>query len=235
MEAILQRGTLETLAKLYAIGVVGAIVINLSSCAVNRKLEIRFLERGGMWIVAAVLSAVWITIPIVNVPALVFITTMLAAGLSLRLVARRAVVRVPVPAEVAVEAPAVPTGELLPFDPDKGRILVASRANLKLLRFAFDEAKRRLANIFVLYVRDIAVLFPGQTSPMTPEEDREASALFREAENLAREYGVPLQPIYCVSHDPADVILDFSATYAVDLVILGVSRRAGVLRRCAAT
>jgi len=41
---------------------------------------------------------------------------------------------------------------------------------------------------------------------------------------------VPLQEIYCISHDPADVILDFSATYAADLVILGVSRQAGVMR-----
>jgi nucleotide-binding universal stress UspA family protein len=36
--------------------------------------------------------------------------------------------------------------------------------------------------------------------------------------------------VICVIPDPTDVILDFSATYAADLVILGVSRRAGVLR-----
>ena len=41
---------------------------------------------------------------------------------------------------------------------------------------------------------------------------------------------VPLQPIYCVSPAPSDVILDFAATYAADLVILGVSRRASVLQ-----
>ncbi|MBN2445199.1 MAG: universal stress protein, partial [Phycisphaerae bacterium] len=92
------------------------------------------------------------------------------------------------------------------------------------------EAQRRDSNIFVLYVRDIAVGFPGQARPMTPDEDDEATILFASAEHMAREYKVPLQPIYCVSPDPADVILDFAATYAADLVILGVSRRAGMLR-----
>ena len=65
---------------------------------------------------------------------------------------------------------------------------------------------------------------------MTPEEDQEAAALFRHAEQMAREFQVPLQPAYCVSPVPADVILDFAATYAADLVILGVSRRVGLLR-----
>lgn len=232
--ASLGHGTLQTLAKLYAIGVVGAIVINLGSCAVNRKLAIRLVERGGMWAIGAVLAVIWLTIAWINTPALVFIAVMLTAGLTLRFVAHRAAVRVPVPvpaAARAAEVPAAPAGALLPFDPGKARVLVASRGrNLKLLQFAFDEARRRAANIFVLFVRDIAVLYPGQAHPMTPEEDREASELFQHCEDLAREHAVPLQPIYCVSRDPADVILDFAATYAVDVVMLGVSRRAGLLR-----
>jgi nucleotide-binding universal stress UspA family protein/amino acid transporter len=226
--------TLETLASLYAIGVVGAIVINIGSCIVNRKLDIKLLERTGMGVIGLVLLAIWITIPIVHLPALIFIVSMLAAGLSLRFIARRVPVRVPVPAEAAPELAVAeaeaPVAELPPFDPAKGKLLVATRGNLKLLRFAFDEARRRAANLFVLYVRDIAVMYPGQSHPMTPEEDREASAMFQQAEQLAREYGVPLQPVYCVSRDPADVILDFAATYAADVVMLGVSRRAGVLR-----
>jgi nucleotide-binding universal stress UspA family protein len=112
----------------------------------------------------------------------------------------------------------------------KGRILVATRGNLELLRFAFKEARQHAANLFVLFVRDINVLFPGRDRPLGPEEDGEAASLFRAAREMAREQGVPLQDIYCVSPDPADVILDFAATYAADMVILGVSRRAGVLR-----
>lgn len=233
--ANLGKGTLETLAKMYAIGVVGAIVINLGSCIVNKKLAIRIVERGGMVLIGTVLLAIWVTIPFTNIPALVFIVSMLGAGLTLRFITQRRVIPLPVPTEAVPAGVGAPTeppvAGLLPFDPARPRVLVASRGrNMKLLRFAFDEAKRRGANIFVLYVRDIAVLYPGQAHPMTPEEDHEASTLFAHAESFATEYTVPLQPIYCVSRDPADAILDFAATYAVDVVMLGVSRRAGLLR-----
>lgn len=224
-----------TLAKLYAIGVVGAIFINLASCAYNRKLDIRRFERLGLWVIGGVMAAIWVTIAVTNVSASLFLVLMLSGGMALRSLAKLVPTPVPVPEAVegaaALAAPAPELGELLRFDPSKGRVLVASRGNLKLLRFAFEEARQRGgSNVFVLFVRDIAIAYPGQERPMTPEEDQEAAALFRHAEQMAREFQVPLQPAYCVSPVPADVILDFAATYAADLVILGVSRRAGLLR-----
>ena len=218
------------LAQLYAIGVVGAIAINLGSCAYNRTLEIFKPERLGLWLLAGVMGAIWLTIATTNFPATLFLSAILGGGLILRFITKAAV-----PEKVAITAPAPgvlaePAVELPPFDPGKGRILVATRGNLNLLRFAFKEAQKHEANLFVLFVRDIAVLFPGRERPMGPEEDGEAAALFRAAREMAVEYDVPLQDVYCVSPDPADVILDFAATYAADLVILGVSRRAGVLR-----
>lgn len=224
-------GTVQTLARLYAIGVVGAIAINLSSCAYNRKLDIRLRERVAMWALAAVMLAIWISIALTNLPAALFLLVMLSGGMILRAVARAAPERVP--ALAAVEAAAVPEAEpgaLPAFDPGKGKILVATRGNLKLLKFAFDEAQRRESNLFVLYIRDIAVMFQTQERLLRPDEDAEASELFRNTERMAREFDVPIQTIYCVSPHPADVILDFAATYAADLVILGVSRRAGLLR-----
>lgn len=226
---------LETLASLYAIGVVGAIVINLCSCAYNGKLDIKGWERTLMWGLAGLLGTVWLTIAWINTPALAFITFMLGSGLALRFVAQKFPTAAPSEAEPPLPA-AEPTGELPPlptFDPSKPRILVASRGNPKLLDFAFDEAKRRDANLFVLFVRDVVVIYPTEEHPLTPEEDRDAVNLFRHAEVQAREHKVPLQSIYCVSPDPAEVILDYSATFAADLVILGVSRRAGLLRALA--
>ena len=219
----------QTLAQLYAIGVVGAIAINLGSCAYNRQLKIVKPERIGMWALGIFMGAIWLTIAVTNLWATLFLSVIVSGGMCLRYAAKWVAARVPaVPAavEVAPEAAA----PLLPFDPDRGRILVATRGNLELLRFAFKEARQHAANLFVLFVRDINVLFPGRDRPLSPEEDGEAASLFRSARAMAREQGVPLQDIYCVSPDPADVILDFAATYAADMVILGVSRRAGVLR-----
>ncbi len=224
-------GNVETLAELYAIGVVGAIAINLGSCAYNRKLKIIKRERIGMWILGIFMALIWMTIAVTNLWATVFLTVILSGGMCLRYATKLLAARVPsilVPAEV--ELAREPEAPLPPFDPSKPRILVATRGNLDLLRFAFKEARQHAANLFVLFVRDINVLFPGRDRPLGPEEDGEAASLFRTAREMAREQDVPLQDIYCISPDPADVILDFAATHAADMVILGVSRRAGVLR-----
>lgn len=223
--------SLEMLAKLYAIGVVGAIVINLACAAYNRKLPIKSWERIAMWIIATMLTSIWLTIAITNQAALLFIVVMLAGGLGLRFIATQ----VPRPAATAdtVTPEATSSAELRalkPFDPAKPRLLVASRGNVGLLNFAFEEAARRDANLFLLFVRDLAVMFPGTDQQLTPDEDREATELFERATQQAREQQTPLQTIYAVSRDPADVILDFSATYAVDVVLMGVSRRGGMVR-----
>jgi nucleotide-binding universal stress UspA family protein len=221
----------QTLAQLYAIGVVGAIAINLGSCAYNRKLEILKRERLGMWALGIFMGLIWVTIAVTDPWATLFLTVILSGGMCLRYATKWVAVRAPaVPLPAVAELTPEAEAALLPFDPGKGRILVATRGNLNLLRFAFREARQHAANLFVLFVRDINVLFPGRDRPLGPDEDGEAASLFRTAREMAREHGVPLQDIYCVSPDPADVILDFAATYAVDMVILGVSRRAGVLR-----
>jgi amino acid transporter len=221
-----------TLAKLYAIGVVGAIAINLGSCAYNRTLKIIKPARIGLGILAIFMAAIWLTIATTNLSATLFLAIILTGGMGLRYATKRLPALAPAIARAIAEAlpEAVAAAELPPFDPAKGRILVATRGNLDLLRFAFEEAVQRGCNLFVLFVRDIAVLFPGREYPLGPEEDGEAASLFHASREMARKHNVPLQEIYCLSPDPADVILDFAATYAADLVILGVSRRAGVLR-----
>lgn len=228
---LLMFNSLDSLADLYAIGVVGAIVINLICCAYNRKLEIFRIERVAMWVLAAFVVAIWITIAMTKLPASVFLSLMLVGGMGLRVAAKWAPtrLRLPTAAEAPEEAAAAPI-VLPPFDPLRPRILVASRGNLDLIRFAFDEARQRKANVFVVFVRQLAVPYSGDVPAITLAEDNEASNLFASARKLAAEYNVPLQPVYAVSPNPADVILDFSATYAADLVILGVSRRAGLLR-----
>ena len=221
----------QTLAQLYAIGVVGAIAINLGSCAYNRQLKIVAYERVGMWILGGIMALIWLTIAATNLWATLFLSVILSGGMCLRYATKLIAARAPAEAVPAGAALALePEQPLPPFDPGKGKILVATRGNLALLRFAFKEAKQHDANLFLLFVRDINVLFPGRDYPLKPEEDGEAASLFRAARAMAVEYNVPLQDIYCVSPDPTDVILDFAATYAADMVILGVSRRAGVLR-----
>lgn len=75
----------EKLAGLYAIGVVGAISINLGTTSTNPKLPIRAGERALMLVLTTIMIAVGITICIVKPHARSFALLVLVSGLSGRL------------------------------------------------------------------------------------------------------------------------------------------------------
>ena len=76
--------TLETLADLYAIGVVGAIAINLTCCTINSKLPVKSWERGCIGVIAAVMIAIEMTLAVEKPPALIFVCIILLIGLGAR-------------------------------------------------------------------------------------------------------------------------------------------------------
>ena len=75
---------LESLADLYAIGVVGAITVNLGACSFNKKLHMKWAERVLMALTFLVLLAVELTIAKTKGNALFFALCVLGFGLSLR-------------------------------------------------------------------------------------------------------------------------------------------------------
>ena len=79
----------EGLAALYAIGVVGAIAINLGSCAFAKSIVLKPFERITMKGTFFVLAAVWITIALGKLYALLFVAIVLGFGLALREVTTR--------------------------------------------------------------------------------------------------------------------------------------------------
>src|SRR3954469_2892079 len=74
----------EALAGLYAIGVVGAIAVNLGACTFNKRLELRWYERGIMGLTFLLLSAVELTIAKTQPEALRFAVCVLGVGYGLR-------------------------------------------------------------------------------------------------------------------------------------------------------
>jgi hypothetical protein len=53
---------MEKLAELYAIGVVGAVTVNLSMCAISFDLPMKRYERAGIGALALLMLAIWVTI-----------------------------------------------------------------------------------------------------------------------------------------------------------------------------
>jgi len=211
------------LAALYAIGVVGAIAINLGSCAFAKKVELKGYERTLMKLTFFVLAAVWLTIAISKHDALIFVAIILAVGLVLREYTHRhkhvAPAVAPAPATPNAFGVAPAASSSAPF---LGQfILVAARGWTPALQFALEESRVRGAQLLVLYIREVAVQIDTGGNW---HDDPDARALFTRLEAEAR--GMRLNKLYSVSDSPADTIIDIAATFGADTVVLGGSRRA---------
>ena len=146
------------LMELYAIGVVGAITVNLGSCIFNKKLGLHWNERAVMIFTALILLAVELTLAKTKPNALFFIICILLSGFALRAVAQRGVVAASGELAATDENPATPAPPLpRPQQTQVQAIMVAARGWTPVLHFALEEARLRGAILYVLYVRLISV------------------------------------------------------------------------------
>ena len=215
---------LEALASLYAIGVVGAICLNLGCCSFNAALPMRPWQRMVMAGTALLMAAIWITVAITKPQALLFAVVMCGAGLFLREMTRaRSTAEAispasPEPVSRVREEPAVAEGGM----EEAGRILVAARGLTAAARFALEEAHLRSARLYFLFVREVQV---ATDVGGNLEDDKEAKQVLEEVRRVASEQKVLLTPVYCVSNSASDMITELAATLGADLVVLGGSRR----------
>jgi amino acid transporter/nucleotide-binding universal stress UspA family protein len=234
------------LADLYAIGVVGAVALNLGACATNWRLAMRLFERVGMMLIAGTMAVVWVTIAYEKPHALVFACGVLGIGLAGRWAARHreqirywaektapALVRATdtYSERLAVSAAALAgRAQVVPQGPIKTRLLVATRGNPRLTKFAIEEARAHHGELLVLFVRHIAVTPFAPVQQAQLASDPEAVAMFAEFREAAEAAHVPTYFLYSVAYDIADAILETAATQAVDTLLLGTTRR-GMLWR----
>jgi nucleotide-binding universal stress UspA family protein len=213
----------EGLAALYAIGVVGAIAINLGSCAYARSIVLKPFERITMKGTFFVLAAIWITIALSKLYALLFVAIVLGLGLALREITTRHRQAAPAAPKLATVVPVTPAVGSPPEFLGQF-ILVAARGWTPALQFALEESRLRGAQLLILYMREVAVNIDMGSNW---QDDRDAKALFTRLESEAR--GLKVNKLYSVSDAPADTIIDIAATFGVDTVILGGSRRAALV------
>lgn len=246
---------LELLADLYAIGVVGAIAINLTCCTINKQLPVKSYERAAIGAIAVVMIAIELTLAVNKPHALIFVGIILGVGLGARfftksyLPARRRMALPPTKeqlttgryrgAEVHIPETPVPTEPALvpvygtppeQLDMTRQHVMVAARGSQRLLDFAANYAKQLNAILFVIYVRQLNVAFSMGAKGPSLDEDPEARRVFEQATAACQKAGVQMVPIYVVSGDVAYSILDFAATYDVRALLMGVSRKGTLLR-----
>ncbi len=215
----------EALASLYAIGVVGAITLNLASTSTDKPLPMALWQRGVMMGTAVLMGSIWITIAVTKVHALMFALTVCGVGLFVRETYRAKLkeetAKGLVPASASIPTPA-PTVFGEEEGEEGGRILVAARGLTPSAKFALEEAKLRSSRLYFLYIREVQVA--TEVSGRL-KDDPEAEKVLNEAAHLAREAKVALTPVYCTTNKASDMIVELAATLGADVVVLGGTRR----------
>src|SRR5216110_3416678 len=236
-------GNFTALAGLYAIGVVGAITVNVGSCTFNRTVGFTWYDRVLFGVTFVILAFVELTLAHTKLDALQFVLAVLMGGLALRAytLKRQGLTTVMLHRQVAAmvtpELPATMRSQLS----DGQKIMVAARGITPVLSFATDEAQLRKATLCVLYVKEVAVYYTAAGTALGRakwQDDPEANAIMSSMLKLTGERGVNVVPLYAVSQDAAATIVDLAATMGADFVIIGASQRpamAKLLRGSVAT
>jgi amino acid transporter len=231
---LLTATNFESLAGLYAIGVVGAIAVNLGSCAVNRRIGFTWYDRVLFAITFFILLAVEMTLAHSKPDALFFVVCVLGCGLALRAYTqkRQGLTTMTVTQQVAEMVSPDLVATMQPRLQEGQKIMVAARGITSVLSFALDEAQLRKATLCVLYVKEVAVFYGsgGQLGRARWQDDPSASAIMNLMMGIGADRDICVLPIYAVSDDPASTILDLSATLGVDYLIIGASQRSAMAK-----
>ncbi len=215
---LLLVGNVEILSHLYAIGVVGAMTINLGSTATDRSIKLKSLVRGFMMVSATVLFLIEVSIAVNKTQAAIFASSILVVGLGARSLARRryrALPPVPEFAEVSAPRPMRKARAI----PSTRYLLAMKELNEKLLRFAIEEAESRNAFLFVLRVKEIAVgALPAQLEMPTNGQEQTI-------ERICSDAGIDYRSVKIPSYDVGYTIAEQAATFGVERVIIGAEQR----------
>jgi len=219
-----------SLAGLYAIGVVGAITVNVGSCAFNRTVGFTWYDRVLFGVTFCILFFVELTLAHTKLDALQFVVAILVAGLALRAYTqkRQGLTTLTVTREVAEMVGPDLEARVQPRLQEGQKIMVAARGITPVLGFALDEAQLRKATLCVLYVKEVAVYYSGGPASLGRakwHDDPEANAIMSLMMKLGAERDVCVIPVYAVSQDAAATIVDLSATMGVDYLVIGATQR----------
>ena len=232
---LLLVGDFTALAGLYAIGVVGAITVNVGSCAFNRTVGFTWYDRVLFGVTFVILAFVELTLAHTKVDALQFVIVVLMGGLALRAytLKRQGLTTLTVHRDVAQmvtpELPATLRSRLV----EGQKIMVAARGITPVLSFAIDEAQLRKATLCVLFVKEVAVYYTAAGTRLGRarwEEDPEANAIMSLMLKLCGERNVNVVPLYAVSQDAAATIVDLCATMGVDFLVIGATQRTALTK-----
>jgi amino acid transporter/nucleotide-binding universal stress UspA family protein len=212
---------LNSLAALYAVGIVGAVAIDAILCAIHPRLR-RWYRKVPMFILGILLKLIWLTLAWDKRSALIFVSIVMVVGFGLRFLTRFLARR---RAKPSLLRQAI-MNQLTPEALSKPRMLVATAGGAQLADQVCARAKAEDAALVVAFVREVALNYKVEsTGKMTLDTDPAAQALYVDYLEAGHKAGVPIIPAYDSGHDAAEVIAELAALNGVTRLIMGTSRR----------
>jgi amino acid transporter len=212
---------LEHLAALYAIGVVGAVAINITLVSTHPRMR-RPWRKVAALALGVFLMAIWVTLAFTKLHALVFVCIVLVIGLTARQAtkyfARRKGEKPSLLRQAIME-------QLEPADLAKRRILVGTYGSDVLASAALDEARRLDAALVVCFIRQVNLSYKYDERIFTLDTDIAALKTFSRFLELGHEMDVPVIPVYDTGSDAAILLAENAATYGCERVLIGTSRQ----------
>lgn len=214
------------LASLYAIGVVGAITLNLGATASNFKINLKKHERVLLAAATIILGLIELTIAFEKHNALIFALSILGSGLALRFIAKAAV-PVVIPEEVlSVNVLTVAEAkEIVPLYQSSSLVAIKN-VNPFLLEEAAMRVKARGENsVYLTYVEETP---PARDLPSEIEPSVQSLELLGQAQKEMEAKGITAVPIWRFGEDPGKLIADAARELDVKTVMIGTTKRSAL-------
>jgi hypothetical protein len=217
---LLVEHDVEKLAALYAIGVVGAVAINVTLCAMHPRLR-KLRRKVPMIALGLFLLAIWISLAYEKRQALVFVVIVMVAGLSARFLTKLFSKRRPKPSllrQAIME-------QLTPEAMAGPKIMLGTYGSDNLARPALSVAKHHGHALAVCFIRQVNLSYKFDAQRQTIDTDLAALRTFSRFLELGHQMGVPIVPIYDSGSDAAELVAENAAVYGCDRVLIGTSRQ----------
>ena len=212
---------LDSLAALYAIGVVAAVALNTAICVFHPRLKGK-RRKIGFATLSIVLWLIWLTLAFTKLYALAFVAIVLAVGLTLRQLTQIAKKRRPKPTLLrqAILDQLTPDGMMRP------KLLLATAGGTQMAGPAVETARDEGASLVVAFVREASLGFRQKAEErLTLDTDPAAEKMFTEFLALGHRHHVTIIPAYDTGMNTPEIIAETAALNGVEKVLIGSSRR----------
>jgi len=215
------------LAALYAIGVVGAITLNLATSATNFSIRLKLWERVLLAAGAIITLFIEVTIAIQKKDALFFVLTILGVGLVLRYAAKMiAPVTMPELAATVNLLTVAEAKELTSLYKSSAFVALKSFNPVLLEEAALHVKAMGESSVYLGYVEETP---PSPELPTEMEPSRESVDVLAKAQEAMEKLGITAVPIWQVGDNPGRLIARAAQELDVKTVAIGATKRSALI------